>query len=102
MKPIKIAIENASKKIFKKQGYIFFELMNSWSVIIGKKEEFNCYPYRLFTSKEKNKQIQVLTVIAKNIKTSIDITYKQDMIVERIAIHFGRRIIDKINVKLVT
>ena len=100
MKLVKEALDNTMKKIFTKQGVIFAEIMSAWQHIVDEELSNKCWPYKIVSYTEKRQQVNALYVCSDDTLTSLAITYKQCLIVERAALYFGRKVIDKVNVKI--
>ncbi|MBP7190273.1 MAG: DUF721 domain-containing protein [Rickettsiaceae bacterium] len=99
MKPIADELERVLRPIFARHGKIFAELMVNWQKISGVDLGAKTSPYKITTAAEKGRKINILHVKVANSATGLEFTYQQDIIIERIAIYFGYKAVDKIIVK---
>lgn len=99
MKPIADEVEKIVRPVFAKHGKIFAEVMINWSKIAGVAFGQKTSPYKITTAAEKGRKINILHVKASNSATGLEFAYQQDIIMERIAIYFGYKAVDKIIVK---
>jgi len=96
MKPI---IENVNKiiyKIYKNKNPILAEIIVNWQKIVGVKYSQNTLPLKINTIRDKNQRINILMVQVSNAATSVEITFQQEIIIERLAVYMGYKAINKI------
>ena len=98
MKPIITEVNKIVYKIFKQQHPVLAELIINWSKIVGTKFSSNSMPLKITSTKEKGKKINILYISADNSSISMEISYQQELIIERIAIYLGYKGIHKIRV----
>lgn len=98
MKPISIEINKLVHKIFKKQHPILAEIIVNWARVVGVKFHEKATPLKIVTSKENGKKINILYISAENSSISMEISYQQELIIERIAIYLGYKAIHKIKI----
>jgi len=84
--------ENA-KKILKKDGFVYFEIIKNWKNIIGEKMFKDVAPLKI--KKINNENILSINV-NKNIM--IEIEYSRDQIIEKINSYLGFNAINKIQI----
>ena len=96
MKPIISDINKIIYKIYKTKHPILGEIIINWSKIVGIKYSNNTAPLRISTIREKKKNINILLVEVDNSSTSVEISFQQDIIIERIAVYMGYKAINKI------
>jgi hypothetical protein len=84
--------ENA-KKILKKDGFVYFEIIKNWKNIVGEKMFKNVAPLKI--KKINNENILSINV-NKNIM--IEIEYSRDQIIEKINSYLGFNAINKIQI----
>ena len=84
--------ENA-KKILKKDGFVYFEIIKNWKNIVGEKLFKDTAPLKI--KKINNENILSINV-NKNIM--IEIEYSRDQIIEKINSYLGFNAINKIQI----
>ena len=84
--------ENA-KKILKKDGFVYFEIIKNWKNIIGEKMFKDVAPLKI---KKINNENILLINVNKNIM--IEIEYSRDQIIEKINSYLGFNAINKIQI----
>jgi len=84
--------ENA-KKILKKDGFVYFEIIKNWKNIVGEKMFIDTAPLKI--KKVNNENILSINV-NKNIM--IEIEYSRDQIIEKINSYLGFNAINKIQI----
>ena len=100
MKPISENIDKVLRTVFSKHSKAFAEIMINWPKVAGSKFGSSTAPVKIATITEKKVQIKVLYIKATDAETSLEFTYHQDIILERIAVYFGYRAVDKLRVVL--
>lgn len=96
MKPIVDEVNKLVRNIFKRQHPILAEIIINWSKIVGIKFSKNSMPLKIISSKEGGRKIKILYIISENSSISMQISYQQELIIERIAIYLGYKAIHKI------
>jgi len=96
MQPIIDSINRIIYKIHKKKNPLLAEIIINWQKIVGTKYMNNSFPLKINTVREKNKKLNILMVEVNNSSTSVEITFQQDIIIERLAVYMGYKAIDKI------
>mgnify|MGYP001055958200 CR=1 FL=1 len=96
MKPIIVEVNKIIYKIFKRQHPILAELIVNWSKVVGVKFSSNSMPLKIVSSREKGAKINILYIQAENSSVSMEMSYQQELIIERIAIYLGYKGIHKI------
>lgn len=99
MKPISNEIDKVLRGVFARHSKTFAEIMINWPKITGLAFGAITSPYKIATATEKKRKINILYVKVDNSSTGLEFTYHQDIIIERIAVYFGYKAIDKIIVK---
>jgi len=98
MKPISNDINNLIKKIFNKQHPLLAEIIVNWSKIVGFKFSQNSSPIKINNSKEKGVLINILYVEVENSSLSMEMSFQQEIIMERIAVYLGFKAIHKLRI----
>ena len=96
MQPIIDSVNNIIYKIYKKKNPLLANIIIDWQKIVGAKYMNNSFPLKINTVREKGKKLNILTVEVNSSSTSVEITFQQDVIIERLAVYMGYRAIDKI------
>jgi hypothetical protein len=100
MKPISENIDKVLRTVFSKHSKAFAEIMINWPKVAGAKFGSSTSPMKISNITEKKVQIKVLYVKVSDSATGLEFTYHQDIILERIAVYFGYRAVDKLRVVL--
>ncbi|MDG1436286.1 MAG: DUF721 domain-containing protein [Rickettsiaceae bacterium] len=96
MKPIITEVNKLVHRVFKRQHPILAELIVNWGKIVGAKFYEKVTPLKIVTSKEGGKKINILYISAVNSSVSMEVSYQQELIIERIAIYLGYKGVHKI------
>jgi len=91
--PLQCFLPENAKKILKKNGFIYFEIIKNWRNIVGEKMFKNVAPLKI--KKINNENILSINV-NKNIM--IEIEYSRDQIIEKINSYLGFNAINKIQI----
>lgn len=100
MKPISNEVDKVLRGVFARHSKTFAEIMINWPKMAGLYFGYNTSPYKIATATEKKRKINILYVKVDNSATGLEFTYHQDIIMERIAVYFGYKAIDKIIIYL--
>jgi|TARA_B110000914_G_scaffold170108_1_gene150743 hypothetical protein len=98
LRPLSRSLPHGLKKLFKKSGYNFSNIVDNWTKMIGTDLSRACYPCTIKMSKEMNNGILVLNVIHGN---EINIEYSKQEIIDKINSFFGFNCIKEIKLKVV-
>ena len=96
IKPIVNDVNNIIRNVFRKQHPILAEIVVNWGKIVGVKFSKNSIPLKIISSKERGKRINILYISSDNSSASMEISYHQELIIERIAVYLGYKGIHKI------
>lgn len=96
MRSINLEIDKLVYKVFKNKNPILAELIINWSKIVGHELSKKTTPFKISSFKEKGVKINILYISVENSSTSMEISYQQDMLIERIAVYLGHKAIRKI------
>lgn len=100
MKPIADNINKVLRHVFSRHDKAFAEIMIHWNKITGSQFGSRTAPLKISRATERGQKINVLHVGAKDAATSLEFSYHQDVILERIAVYFGYKHIDKLRIKI--
>ena len=93
LRPLQSLLPENAKKILKKDGFVYFEIIKNWKSIVGEKM-FKCVaPFKI--KKINNENILSINV---NKNVMIEIEYSRDQIIEKINSYLGFKAIHKIQI----
>ncbi len=98
MKPIAQDVNILIKKIFNKQHPFLAEILINWQKIVGIRFSQITYPVKIIRSKEKGVDINILVVNVDNSSISVEFIFQQEIIIERLAVYLGSKVINKIRI----
>ena len=98
LRPFSSAIPRGLKKILKKGGYNFTEVVDNWTKIVSKDISEKCYPSNIKVGKDMSNGILALNVIHGK---ELDIEYNKKNIIDEINSFFGYNYIKEIRLKVV-
>lgn len=93
LRPLQSLLTENVKKILKKDGFVYFEIIKNWKNIVGEKLFKDTAPLKI--KKINNENILSINV-NKNIM--IEIEYSRDQIIEKINSYLGFNAINKIQI----
>ena len=93
LRPLQSLLPENAKKILKKDGFVYFEIIKNWKNIVGEKM-FKC------TAPFKIKKINNENILSINVNKNvmIEIEYSRDQIIEKINSYLGFKAIHKIQI----
>jgi hypothetical protein len=100
MKPIADNIDKVLLKVFARHDKAFAEIMVHWHKITGSQFGSRTFPLKISSTTEKGRKINILHIGAKDAATSLEFSYHQDIVLERIAVYFGYKHVDKLRIKI--
>ena len=93
LRPLQSLLPENAKKILKKDGFVYFEIIKNWKNIVGEKMFKDVSPLKIKKINNEN----ILTInVNKNIM--IEIEYSRDQIIEKINSYLGFNAINKIQI----
>jgi hypothetical protein len=96
MKPITPAVNLILKKIFNLHHPYFGEIIINWSKIVGHKYSNASTPLSIRSIKEKGEKLNVLNVEVTNSAMSLELSFLQDVLIERITVYLGFKAIHRL------
>ena len=91
LRPLQSLLSENVKKILKKDGFVYFEIIKNWKNIVGEKMFKDVSPVKI--KKINNENILSINV---NKNVMIEIEYSRDQIIEKINGYLGFNAIHKI------
>lgn len=97
---LSLCIDSLSKEIYQTRGTIFYNMINNWPKIVGEQFAKFCYPKKLSVPRyeQKNNKNSVLIIETINSSLATELSYMEQVIIERLATYFGYRAVDKIKI----
>ncbi|MBT4698745.1 MAG: DUF721 domain-containing protein [Alphaproteobacteria bacterium] len=93
LRPLQSLLPENAKKILKKNGFVYFEIIKNWKNIVGEKMFKDVSPLKIKKINNEN----ILTInVNKNIM--IEIEYSRDQIIEKVNSYLGFKAINKIQI----
>ena len=93
LRPLQSLLSENVKKILKKDGFVYFEIIKNWKNIVGEKMFKDVSPVKI--KKINNENILSINV---NKNVMIEIEYSRDQIIEKINSYLGFKAIHKIQI----
>jgi len=93
LRPLQSLLPENAKKILKKDGFVYFEIIKNWKNIVGEKLFKDTAPLKI---KKINNENIISINVNKNIM--IEIEYSRDQIIEKINSYLGFNAINKIQI----
>ena len=93
LRPLQSLLPENAKKILKKDGFVYFEIIKNWKNIVGEKMFKEVTPIKI--KKINNENILLINV---NRNIMVEIEYSRDQIIEKINSYLGFNAINKIQV----
>jgi hypothetical protein len=93
LKPLQSLLPENVKKILKKDGFVYFEIIKNWKNIVGEKMFKDVAPSKI-------KKINNENILSINVNKDImmEIEYSRDQIIEKINSYLGFNAINKIQI----
>ncbi len=98
LRPLSSSLPHGLKKIIKKKGYNFSNIVDNWTKMVGNKIADACYPKSVRVGKELSNGILILNVIHGK---ELDIEYSKQEIKDKINSFYGYNYIEKIQLKII-
>jgi hypothetical protein len=98
LKPLANSIPHGLKKILKKNGYNFTNIVDNWSKIVGKEISSHCYPYTIKIGKNvKNGKLIINVIHGKE----LEVEYSKNIIIDNINSFFGYNYVSEVKLKVI-
>ena len=97
LRPFSSAVPHGLKKILRKGGYNFSNIVDSWSKMVGNDMSKICYPVKIRVGKDPGNSTLVLNVIHGN---ELTVEYSKQEIIEKINSFFGYKSIGDVKLKI--
>ena len=97
LRPFSNSIPKTLKKLLRKGGYNYSNIVDNWAKIVNKKISDACYPITVKMGKDMKNGILVLNVTHGK---EMEVEYEKKNIMEKINSFFGYNCISKITLKI--
>ena len=84
------------KKVLKKNGYNYSEIISKWNLLVGKEISSYCYPKSIKMSNENKSGTLILSVERGN---EINAEYSKKEIINKVNSYFGYQLINEIRLQ---
>ena len=98
LRPISNSVPRGLKKIIKKNGYNFSNILDNWTKIVGKNISNVCYPFNVKIGKDISNGTLIVNVIHGN---ELNIEYSKKIIIDKINSFFGYKYINQVKLKVI-
>tara|TARA_B100001059_G_C17792709_1_gene561135 strand:+ start:43 stop:525 length:483 start_codon:yes stop_codon:yes gene_type:complete len=98
LRPFSASLPHSLKKIMKKSGYNFSNIVDNWTKLVGEDTSSYCYPYKVKINKDLNNGTLILNVEHGK---EIEVEYKKNEIIDKLNGFFGQNYITQINLKII-
>jgi hypothetical protein len=100
MKPVSDDIRNIIRNIFNAQHPLLAEIIINWAKIVGLKFSRISSPVKVGTNREKGVLINTLYIEVENGSILIEMSFQQEIIMERIAVYLGFKAIHQLRFRV--
>jgi hypothetical protein len=97
MRALSQTLNSVTNPIFRKRGFVENKIITDWSLIVGENLGNYSAPRKLFFGKDK-KTDGVLHVDVFDSGMAMELSYMEQVVLEKIASYFGYRAINKIKI----
>ena len=87
------------RRIIGQKNKVLAEIIINWPRIVGVELSGNASPLKIYSTREKGEQINVLMVQADSSAAGLKLSYQQELVIERIAIYFGHKAVHRLKIK---
>ena len=98
LRPLSSSLPHGLKKILRKGGYNFSNIVDNWTKMVGKNISEYCYPDTVKMNKNMNNGVLILNVVHGK---ELDIEYEKKEIIDQINSFFGYDCVSKISLKII-
>jgi hypothetical protein len=98
LRPFSKSLPRGVKRLLKKGGYNFSNIVDNWAKMVGKDLSNACYPSTVKMGKEMKNGILILNVIHGN---QLTVEYSKQEIMDKINSFFGFNCIKEVKLKVV-
>lgn len=99
MQSLNSILNNVVKKVFTSKGKILGELLIEWKKIVGSEIADICYPVKIQSYYDNSNLHHVLHIVVYSSYNNFELSFKKNILIERISTYFGFKAINCIQVK---
>lgn len=101
MKSVSNEINNIIRKIFYQKDPILAEIIINWNQIVGTKFCIATNPVKITKNKDKGAIVNILHIHTNNSSLSMEMSFQQEVILERIAVYLGFKAVHRIRLIII-
>jgi hypothetical protein len=98
MKPIKDNLDLILRRVLNKQHPLLAEIMINWNKIVGSAVSAKTHPLKITYGFDKGRKVNILHIQTENSSIALEISFQQEIILERIAIYLGFKAIHTLRI----
>lgn len=98
LRPLSSSFPHGLKKLLKKGGYNFSNIVDNWVKMVGREISNKCYPNTIKMGKDMSNGTLILNVIHGN---ELSVEYSKQEIIDKINSFFGFKCIKEIKLKVI-
>ncbi|MGX6960343.1 MAG: DciA family protein [Rickettsia endosymbiont of Pentastiridius leporinus] len=98
MKLLKEDIDKIVRRIFARQHPLLPEIIVNWGKIVGFNFSTKTLPIKITTNTRNKQKINTLFIQAEDHAVALEVSFQQEIILERVAIYLGFRAIHEMRV----
>ena len=98
LRPFSASLPRGIKKILKKSGYNFSNIVDNWTKMVGKDISNYCYPNSIKTGKDMSNGTIILNVMHGK---ELEIEYSKKNILDKINSFFGYNCVKEVKLKII-
>jgi len=87
------------RRIIGQKSKVLAEIIINWPRIVGADLATSASPIKIYSTREKGEQVNVLMIQADSSAAGLKLSYQQELVIERIAIYFGHRAVHRLKIK---
>lgn len=87
------------RKIIGQKNKVLAEIIINWPRIVGAELSSSASPLKIYSTREKGQQINVLIIQADSSAAGLKLSYQQELVIERIAVYFGHKAVHRLKIK---
>jgi hypothetical protein len=98
MKLLSNNLNTIIKRIYGKQNPLLAEIIMNWGKIVGAKFSTKTIPLKIFIVKQSGQATNVLHVQVENSSIALELSFHQQIIIERISLYLGFKAIHSLKI----
>lgn len=98
MKSLKDSINYVLRSVISQKSKVLAEIVINWPRIVGTELSELSYPLKIYSTREKGQQVNVLIVKSESSAAGLKLSYQQELIIERIAVYFGHKAVHRLKI----